>query len=230
MNFVKILDILFPRRCPSCLAIQDKNKFCSNCLSKIKFFDSLFCPKCFNRLPDFKRSCHLDEKFILGAATDYNEFIQKAIWNLKFNLVKDAAEPISNLLINYFKMILNYYLIDLKNFIVVPMPLSSKRLKERGFNQSKLIAEFFANYFNLPLEKEILLRVKHSKAQSEINEFEKRKLNVKNCFMVNTKNINKNIILIDDVFTSGATMKEAVRIFKKHNAKKIIGLVISRAS
>ncbi len=228
MMWEKILNILFPPRCPACLAIQNENKFCCDCLDKIKIFDFLFCPKCFNRLPDFKKKCHPEEKFILGAATDYNEFIQKAIWNLKFNLVKDAAEPISNLLINYFKTILNYYLIDLKNFIVVPIPISLKRLKERGFNQSELIAGFFANYFNLPLEKEILLRVRHSKPQSEIKDFEKRKLNVQDSFDIKAKTIDKNIILIDDVFTSGATMREAVFELKKHNIKKIIGLVISR--
>jgi ComF family protein len=226
-NFEKILDILFPHRCPSCNIIVASNDFCKNCLKQIKFFDFLVCSRCFKRILKLNDICH-NEKFILGAVTNYNDFIQKAIWNLKFNFVREVANPLSKLLIEYFKTIQNYYQINLKDFIVVPIPLSNKRLKQRGFNQSELIAKNFANYFNLPLELNLLLRLKHSQPQSEIKSFEKRELNVKNCFYINNKIINKNIILIDDVFTSGATMKEAVKTLKEHHAKKIISLVISR--
>jgi ComF family protein len=229
MAFNKILDILFPNRCPACGIFLEHNDFCLNCLKQIKIFDFLLCPRCFSRLPNLK-TCHPEEKFILGAVTNYNDFIQKAIWNLKFDFVREVASPLAKLLIQYFKTIQNYYEIDLKNFIVVPMPLSLRRLKQRGFNQSELIAKNFANYFNLPLETNLLLRSKHSQPQSEINNFNKRQLNVKDCFDIKKDVLNKNIILIDDVFTSGATMKEAVKTLKKHKAKKIIGLVISRVS
>jgi len=223
------LDILFPKRCISCLKlVKDDTIFCEDCLSKIRIFNSFFCPKCSARIPEFKKICHKEEKFILGAATDYNDIVKQAIWRLKFKFIKRGAYPLANLLINYFKNL------DFKHktyFVVIPIPLSKKRFKERGFNQSELIAQIFANYFNFKLETSVLYREKHSKPQSEIDDFNLRKQNVLNCFKVLNKDLilNKNIILIDDVTTSGATFKEAVKVLKEAGAKSILALAVAKA-
>jgi len=225
------LDILFPKRCISCLKlVKDDTIFCEDCLSKIRIFNSFFCPKCGARIPEFKKICHKEEKFILGAATDYNDIVKQAIWRLKFKFIQKGAYPLANLLINYFKN-LNFGNKKNKNFIVIPIPLSKKRFKERGFNQTELIAQIFADYFNFKLEKNVLYREKHSKPQSEIDNFNLRRQNVLNCFRVLNKDliINKNIILIDDVTTSGATFKEAVKALNKSGAKFILALAITKA-
>jgi ComF family protein len=227
----KTLDVLFPKRCIGCFNFVSNNSyFCKDCLSKIQIFDSFFCPKCKARIPGIKKICHQEEKFILGSATNYNEPVKQAIWRLKFKFITSGAEPLTNLLINYFKN-LNLQELKIENFIVIPIPLSKKRLKERGFNQSELIAKLFAKHFNLKLETNILYRIKNAKPQSEINDFSLRKENVLNCFAVLNKNLiqNKNVILIDDVVTSGATFKEAVKTLKLAGAKKIIALAIARA-
>jgi ComF family protein len=223
------LDILFPKRCISCLKlVKDDTIFCEDCLNKIRIFNSFFCPKCSARIPEFKKICHKEEKFILGAATDYNDIVKQAIWRLKFKFIKRGAYPLANLLINYFKNLDFKYKID---FIVIPISLSKKRFKERGFNQSELIAQIFANYFNFELETNVLYREKHSKPQSEIDDFNLRKQNVLNCFKVLNKDLilNKNIILIDDVTTSGATFKEAVKVLKESGAKSILALAVAKA-
>jgi ComF family protein len=227
-----ILDILFPKRCPGCLClVKDDSNFCNSCLNQIKIYNSLFCVKCGGRLYDFKKICHPKQKFILGAATNYNKITENAIHLLKFKYASRAAWPLANLLINYFNQILNYSYLNISNFIVIPIPLSKKRLRWRGFNQSKLIAQIFADYFNLKLETDILLRVKHSKPQSEINDVNQRKLNVNGCFQIQNENKikNKNILLIDDIITTGSTMNEAVSILKLAGAQKIIGLAICKA-
>jgi len=223
------LDILFPKRCVSCLKlVKDDAVFCEDCLNKIRIFNSFFCPRCGARIPKFKKICHKEEKFILGAATDYNDIVKQAIWRLKFKFIKRGAYPLANLLINYFKNL------DFKHkayFIVIPIPLSKKRFKERGFNQSELIAQIFANYFNFKLETNVLYREKHSKPQSEIDDFNLRKQNVLDCFKVLNKDLilNKNIILIDDVTTSSATFKEAVKVLKESGAKSIFALAVAKA-
>jgi len=223
------LYILFPKRCISCLKlVKDDTIFCEDCLSKIRIFNSFFCPKCGARISEFKKICHKKEKFILGAATDYNDIVKQTIWRLKFKFIQRGAYPLANLLINYFKNL------DFKNkidFIVIPVPLSKKRFKERGFNQSELIAQIFANYFNFKIEINVLYREKHSKPQSEIDDLNLRKQNVSNCFKVLNKDLilNKNIILIDDVTTSGATFKEAVKVLKESGAKSILALAVTKA-
>jgi ComF family protein len=230
--FNLILDILFPKRCPGCLAlIKDDSNFCNHCLNQIKIYNSLFCFKCGGRLYDFKKICHPNQKFILGAATNYNNITEKAIHLLKFKYISRTAQPLANLLINYFNQILNYTSLNILNFIVIPIPLSKKRLRWRGFNQSELIAQIFANYFNLKLETDILFRVKHSKPQSEINDLNQRKLNVNKCFQIQNKDKikNKNILLIDDIITTGSTVNEAVSVLKSAGARKIIVLAICKA-
>lgn len=225
------LDILLPKRCISCLKlVKDDTVFCRDCLNKIPIFNSFFCPRCGARIPEFKKICHKEEKFILGAATDYNNTVKQAIRRIKFKFISKGIEPLSNLLINYFQK-LNFGDKRIKNFIVIPIPLSKKRFKERGFNQSELIAQNFANYFGFKFEKNVLYRNKHSKPQSAINDFNLRKQNVFNCFAVLNKDLikNKNIILIDDVLTSGATLGEAVKVLKKSGAKFVLALVVAKA-
>lgn len=232
ISFELILDILFPKRCPGCFTlVKNDLNFCSNCFNQIKIYNSLFCSKCGGRLYDFKKICHPNQKFILGAATNYNKVTENAIHLLKFKYVSRAAWPLANLLINYFNQILNYTSFNISNFIVIPIPLSKKRLKLRGFNQSELIAQIFANYFNLKLENDVLVRIKHSKPQSEINDFNQRKLNVNGCFTIqNIKKVkNKNILLIDDIITTGSTINEAVSVLKSADPQKIIVLAICKA-
>ncbi|MGB9608923.1 MAG: ComF family protein, partial [Minisyncoccia bacterium] len=133
--------------------------------------------------------------------------------------------------IQYFNQILKYNFLNMQNFIVIPIPLSKQRLKTRGFNQSELIAKSFADFFKIPLKTDLLFRIKNSKPQSEIKDLNQRKLNVLNCFQIKNQELlkGKNIFLIDDVVTTGATIYEAVKVLKSAGAKKIIVLAISKA-
>jgi len=113
---------------------------------------------------------------------------------------------------------------------LIPLPLHPSREKERGFNQSELLAEIISKTFNLPLEKNILIRAKNTRAQAELTDWEERQANLQNAFTVaNPENLKgKNIILVDDVYTSGATMSAAAETLRASGAKKIIGLVLAK--
>ncbi|MDP3014862.1 MAG: phosphoribosyltransferase family protein [bacterium] len=117
----------------------------------------------------------------------------------------------------------------LSGYLIVPIPLHPGRERERGFNQAKLLAEITARHFNLPLI-DGLKRIKNNKPQAKLKDFEKRIKNISGCFEIKNPNFikGKNIILVDDVFTSGATINEAVRILKKNCAGKIIAMVIAK--
>jgi predicted amidophosphoribosyltransferase len=119
---------------------------------------------------------------------------------------------------------------NLSLWLIVPVPLHPRRERERGFNQAKILAEIVAHHFNLTLI-EALKRIKNTKPQAKIKDIEKRMQNIFNCFAIKSPEAiqGKNIILIDDVFTSGATINEAVKVLKQNGAKKVIALVLAKA-
>jgi len=221
MIFKKIwefaLDIFFPPICLSCKKyLEEKEKpnlVCENCLKGIQIYKNLF------------RS---SPNFILAAATSYeNKSVRELIHYFKYESWLRAGEPLGNILITY----LTNLNLDLKDFTVVPIPLHKSRLRKRGFNQSEILAKTVSGKFNLPLELNALKRKRDNKPQIGMKNYKDRAINIENCFEVIDKNAlkNKNIILVDDVYTSGATVKETVKSLKKAGVNKVIALVVAKA-
>lgn len=223
------INIIFPSRCLHCGINTEQGKpICEACFKKISVNRTLFCGKCGSRLPNQKKICHKDFPYTLGAAGSYgNEVVKNLIHGLKFKFIRSAAAPLGEILTAYARAID----IPLEKFVVMPIPLSKERLRSRGFNQSELIAKVFADNFKLPMDPSSLARLKHAKAQSETKGIFERMQNVRgNFFVRNPEKINgKNIILVDDVITSGATMLEAATTLKNSGAKKILALAAARA-
>lgn len=224
-----LLDIIFPSYCVGCnIYITGGKTICEKCFAGIKINSGFFCGRCSARLPVAKKICHPDFPYILGSASSYDdEKIKNLVRLLKFKYIKKSAEPLADLIVRY----ISATNLEIKNFTVVPIPLSRKRLRERGFNQAELIAAKIAEYFGLPLRTDILLRQKHTKPQSETKTLYERKNNVIGCFVINNseKLLNGNILLIDDVTTSGATLLAAAEALKLCGARKIIALTAARA-
>ncbi len=227
-----ILDILFPPLCIGCkdyLSESEKSqKICRQCFNSIKIFSSFFCPECKNRIPEQKIVCHKKINFLLAPVTDYQNIAVKNIIKFlkykKWVSLKNTIKPLVNSYLNVIGQ-------DLTDFIVIPIPLHKDRYNERGFNQSELIAEIVSEKININLNTNNLIRIRATKNQAELKNTKERAENIQNCFALkNSEEIkNKNIIIVDDVFTSGSTMGEAVKILKTAGAKKIIALVLARA-
>ncbi len=222
------LDILFPPICSACgRDIAGENAVCGACFSSMPLNGSLFCGKCGARLPDGEKICHFDHPFILGAATAYkNGTARNMIRDLKFGFIRNSAPQLAELMTIYFK---NTGPAG-KDWIVIPVPLGKKRFRKRGFNQAELLADIFAKNFSMAAEKKALIREKETEPQSEIKDFASRAENAKSCFAVTDPGriAGKNIILIDDVSTSGATFFEAASSLKKAGARKIIALAAAK--
>lgn len=209
------LDIFFPK---SCLFCQKEGSYlCEDCLPLFNVLD--FHQK-------FKG------KYIDGLyfAVGYeNRFFQKAIRLFKYPpLIKELAKDLANLILYHFSLLEEKF--DFSGFLVIPVPLSKKKLRWRGFNQSEEIAKRVADFFHLSLISDCLIKTRETKDQVFLSEKE-RKENVKGVFAVKEKEKikEKNIILVDDVFTTGATMEECARLLKENGAKKVIGIVLARA-
>jgi len=211
-----ILDLLFP-------------KFCLGCKKEGTFL----CEDCFATLEISTSHQKFKEKNLtdLYFPVNYENFLVKGlIQNFKYPpLIKELKKELAFLIISHFLLLDKKP--DFSDFVLVPVPLSKKKLRWRGFNQAEEIAKELANFLKIPLISDCLIKIKETKDQVELSEKERRE-NVKGVFFVKNgeKIVGKNILLIDDVFTTGATMEEAARVLKEAGAKKIVGIVIARAS
>jgi ComF family protein len=233
------LNFLFPKKCLICQK-DSENYLCFDCFKKLQN-KKPSCLKCGadSTLGEFCKNCQKDFEItgILVAGNFQDKNLANLIKSYKYNFIKDLARPLSLFLINFLKEQIiknpilpkttkNKQIINLEEFFLLPVPLSNKRLRWRGFNQSELLAQNIAKRFNLKLLKD-LKKIKHRKPQAKLNRNE-RLINLKNCFEWTGKNLaNKKIIIIDDVCTTGATLNEITKELKKHQAQEVWGLVLA---
>jgi len=210
--FKGFLDFLFPKKCLGCGA---KNVIlCEKCLA--------FFPE--SPLVETKTS------FIFAASSYQDEIVKKSIRLFKYHGIKILAEPFGALIFKRIVTALPESMRDQNKTLIIPISLSKKRHRERGFNQSELIGRFLSDKMSIRMENNVLYKIKETISQVEIKDREKRLKNLEGAFEVKNAEIikNKNIILIDDITTTGATLNEARRILKIAGAKKIIGLVVAK--
>jgi len=199
--FKNILAVLFPQKCLGCK--KENEILCSDCLLKI------------NR-PD---TPHLNGIHI---ASNYQDAVlKKALWMLKYQGVKQLAKPLAELIKERI-----WKKLETENWLVVPVPLSKNKLRHRGYNQAEMIAGELSG----DVRADILFKKFHTKSQVEVKNKEERLANIVGSFEIkNPETIKgKKIILIDDVFTTGATMREAKKVLKEAGAKKVVGVVVAR--
>jgi ComF family protein len=145
---------------------------------------------------------------------------------LKYKFVEDLAEPLGGLIVKNIREMGSR---PGKEFIIIGIPLFRKRLIERGFNQAVLLAKIVSRDLGWPMEEKALQRVRATVPQVELEE-EGRAQNIKNAFAVfdSSKIINKKIILVDDVLTTGATMEECAKTLKLSGAKEVWGVALAK--
>jgi len=113
--------------------------------------------------------------------------------------------------------------------VIIPVPLHKKRMRERGFNQSALLAKYIADKTSVPLDCDTLVKIKNTSSQVSAFSRNDRLQNLYESFLIkNPENIkNKTVILVDDVITTGATIIECARTLKRAGCKNIIALVVA---
>ena len=148
----------------------------------------------------------------------YKDLVRKLIIQYKFNDKAYLNKTFCEFIIKNkkaFDFIKSYD-------IIIPVPIHKKRMKERGYNQSKLIAKELARIAQIKCYKDILIKTKNNKPQSTLSG-NLREENVKNVYKLrNQEKINnKKVLLFDDIYTTGATAKECIKELEKANVKKI---------
>ena len=155
----------------------------------------------------------------------YEGNIRKLIINYKFNEKSYLYKTFVNFLLKNEKWFEILRTCD----TIIPIPISNKRNKERGYNQSLLIAKELSKNLKIPVTNRCLYKTKNTIEQSKLNKNEREK-NIHGVYELKNKEIikNKNILLIDDIYTTGNTVNEASKILKSANIKNIIVLVIAK--
>lgn len=226
------IECLFPTKCLNCQA--EGEILCDDCFSLIEIIDQKYCHICNKRKPlnVFKCSSHCrSHLFHLFFATIYNKdpLIQGLIHRFKYPpLIKKLDFVLAKIILVHFE------LIGVKpdffaDFIVIPIPLYFKKNRARGFNQSVEIAEIVSAELKITLNLHIVKRIKNTQPQIKLMTKEEKKDNVANAFECIDSDLiqNKNILLIDDVYTTGSTMEECAKTLKKAGAKRVFGCVIA---
>jgi len=230
---MNILDLLFPKTCVGCGKFG--GYFCSNCVRDIKQTE-LVCPFCERQSLGgvihavCKRKYGLDGLWSLGI---YEGLLRKAIQKLKYKWVSEIARELVDITIEYWAKN-SPILLDLikkdqgRSWIVTAVPLHPKRQNWRGFNQSELLGKIFA--LKLGLNYQVTLkRIRNTTPQMKLLSHE-RKQNIKNAFeiAVSSQLSDVSVLLIDDVWTTGSTLKECCYVLKRNGAKVVWALTIAR--
>ncbi len=182
------------------------------------------CPKCYEKLMKTRASDYYDTKGEIGrlfAPFRYDGIIKRLIHDLKFSNSSSYAKPLADLL---YEALPPYY--DLSGFdMIVPVPLSGKRLDERKYNQAELIALELARLLGVEMADDVLFRVRDTKRQMSLTR-NQRLLNVKCAFLASEAVSGKSILLVDDIYTVGATANECALTLKGKGAAKIDAVVL----
>lgn len=233
-----LLDIVLPTACAFCSSSRSGSRvpyFCTNCWSDLAELPGPVCPSCGRPFgsPEALTSspghtCHACRKappqFDQALAAGMFEGpLREAIHLYKYRPARALARPLAQWMTGRVRMV---EALDL----VMPVPLHRRRLRQRGFNQSLLLANHVAKHFGLPLVFDNLARVRHTRPQVELSGRD-RTANVENAFSVlRPAGVQaKRVLLVDDVLTTGATMNECARVLRSAGARSVIALTVARA-
>jgi ComF family protein len=236
--WARFVDCLFPPLCHSCrepLHDSRKVRLCDSCLAGVTPLESPLCPLC--GYPFLHASCsdHLCGACTLASpsfdaargALLFDGPVRELIHQFKYSGKTMLRRPLALLSADH----LGQFVSESRPDMIIPVPLHKKRLRQRGFNQAILLGEIFAGRWQLPLLRNHLRRVRWTEPQVNLSATERLE-NVRGAFAVSGASdfSGKRILLVDDVYTTGSTVKECAKILKHAGAETVNVVTVARAA
>ena len=221
----RTLDFLFPPRCVGCG--KGGVLLCRKCRADLTYLQPSLCCECGKQIPEGTtcHSCLRGVRYLDGVYSvfEYGGTIRQAIIQLKYHNVKTLADPLSRFLSEYLSEH------GLSFDIIIPVPIHKRRLRERGYNQTALLARRLSRMTRIPIMEGALVRTRHTPSQAKSASVEQRRENIRNAFECVSWNVSdKHILLIDDVCTSGATLNSCAASLKSAGAASVWGLTLAK--
>jgi ComF family protein len=229
------LDIVFPRRCVFCDSsrVEPKSFLCYECSQSIRVISHPFCSQCGLPIPGLALQSDGLCGRCLSAAPLYSRArygvyyegpLREALIRFKYYAALNVGNTLSDILVAAFD---RHY--DRKEFdLIIPVPVHRKRLFQRGFNQAVILAARLASKVSLPVDRRSLIKVKDTLPQARLPRAQ-RIANLRKSFgILDPVNVRKkNVLLIDDVATTGTTIAEATKTLLKAGAARVDALVLA---
>lgn len=221
----RFTDFFFPRSCVGCGKIG--NYLCPNCCEKLPRLLPPLCQKCGR--PEASgflcATCWGWHSQIAGirAPFRFEGIIRRAVHRLKYNNLRAISGCLATLMAEYLRDN------PMQGEVLVPVPLHPRRLRQRGYNQSSLLARKLGEVTSMPVVENSLCRVRDSVPQARADTVEDRRRNVEGAFVCRGEGVRqRHVILIDDVCTSGATLETCALALKTAGALSVWGLTLAR--
>lgn len=199
---------------------------CYMCKEKSNYISNYICSECRDRLEYTHREVDIGSDYIVKTyySVFYNRFIKELVHRFKFNNKSYLYKPLAEIMLETIDEL------DIANDIdlILYVPIHRRKEAIRGYNQSELLAMFISNKTNKPLSKKNLIKHRWTREQNQLKKIE-RQDNLKDSFKIKNPNeiINKRILLIDDIITTGATFDECGKILKNSGAREVVGLALT---
>lgn len=227
-----VLDFVLPAFCGICDKPLEENErvVCEECISQIQLISEPYCLRCGKPTKGEKvcRNCfvHPHKLLRIRALGVYTGVLASLIHLLKYTRRLSLAIRLGKMM---SKLVMEDNFLS-KTHLIIPVPLHSTRMRERGYNQSELLAKNMGDYLNIPISKKALLRVRNTKSQTRLSP-EQRIENVKGAFTVKESAhiANKHILLVDDVLTTGATLDECAIALLNGGASAVYAVTCAAA-
>jgi len=219
------LDLLFPQWCVGCG--KEGEFICSACHRSLPRIMPPLCPRCGKPQSSgiLCPGCVSWQAEIDGIRSPFrfDGVMRHAIHQLKYRNLRALAQSMAGLMQDYLVAS------PVSGEVMVPVPLHQKRLRERGYNQSSLLAKELGKLINLPVVDGCLIRQRQAPPQARAATVEERRSNVVDAFSCRDRRLqDKQVLLIDDVSTSGATLDACATVLKANGATSVWGLVLAR--
>lgn len=203
----KLLDLIYDKKCYFCSKTTEDSVFCHECFSKVEYL---------SLSPSF-----VIDNINVYSATIYDDIPQKLIRAVKFHNKKELAEYQARIMFNYWQNLK----ISKKNFTVLPTPMFYSKARKRNYNHMDLVAEHFSKLAGYKFDKKSLIRNRETAPQYKLNR-KQREENLKNAFSL-IKKIDEPVLVLDDISTTGSTLKEIIFELKKYGIEDITCFVTS---